>query len=70
MPQHEIKQCPRCAAEFECKSGSVLLCQCSEVELTEEQLEYCKTQYNHCLCLACLKELRSEYNQLMHQEKI
>lgn len=70
MQEHEKKQCPRCSAEFVCKTGSVLLCQCSQVELTEKQLEYCKTQYHDCLCLHCLKELRSEYNQLMHHEKI
>ena len=70
MPQHEKKQCPRCNNGFECKTGSILLCQCSKIELTAEQLEYCNTQYDDCLCLSCLKELRTEYNTLAHSEKI
>lgn len=70
MPQHEKKQCPRCKKGFECKSGSVLLCQCSEIEMTSEQLEYTNTKYDDCLCLACLKELRTEFNALSHHENI
>ena len=70
MPKHEKKQCPRCTKEFECKTGSILLCQCSNIEMTTEQLEYSSTQYNDCLCLSCLKELRTEYNNLSHKKKI
>lgn len=70
MPQHEKKQCPRCSKEFECKTGSILLCQCSKLEMTAEQLEYSSTKYTDCLCLACLKELRTEFNSLSHAERI
>lgn len=70
MPKHEKKQCPRCSSEFECKTGSILLCQCSNIEMTAEQLEYTHTQYNDCLCLSCLKELRTEFNALSHSKKI
>ena len=70
MPKHEKKQCPRCSAEFECKTGSILLCKCSKIEMTAEQLEYSSTQYDDCLCLSCLKELRSEYNVLSHGKNI
>ncbi len=70
MPEHEKKQCPRCSAEFECKTGSILLCQCSKIEMTAEQLEYSSTQYDDCLCLSCLKELRTEFNALSHSKKI
>jgi len=70
MPLHEKKQCPRCSAEFECKAGSILLCQCSKIELTVEQLEFSNTQYNDCLCLSCLKDLRDEYDDLSHRENI
>ena len=62
MPQHEKKQCPRCNADFECKSGSILLCQCSKIEMNSEQLEYCHSQYTDCLCLSCLKEMQGEFN--------
>ena len=70
MPKHEIKQCPRCESEFECKTGAILLCQCSKIEMTVEQLEYSSTQYNDCLCLSCLNDLRTEYNALNHSQKI
>ncbi len=70
MPKHENKQCPRCSAEFECKTGSILLCQCSKIEMTQEQLEYSNSQYNDCLCLSCLKELQTEFNILSYNENI
>jgi len=70
MPNHETKQCPRCEGGFECKSGSVLLCQCSNIELTTEQLEYINTQYSDCLCIACLHDLRSEFNTLSYTKNI
>ncbi|MCK4865648.1 MAG: cysteine-rich CWC family protein [Gammaproteobacteria bacterium] len=70
MPEHEKKQCPRCAVEFECKTGSILLCQCSKIEMTQEQLEYSNSQYNDCLCLSCLKELQTEFNVLSYNENI
>ena len=70
MPKHEKKQCPRCESEFECKTGSILLCQCSKIEMSAEQLEYTSTKYNDCLCLSCLKDLQAEYNAMSHAQKI
>ncbi|MDH5396446.1 MAG: cysteine-rich CWC family protein [Gammaproteobacteria bacterium] len=70
MPEHEKKQCPRCQQGFECKSGSILLCQCAGVELSAEQLEFTSTRYDDCLCAACLLELRTEFNALSHYETI
>jgi len=61
--KHEIKRCPRCTGEFECKSGSIHLCQCQQISLNSEQLEYIVSRYEDCLCAACLKHLRKEYNQ-------
>ena len=70
MPAHEKKNCPRCAVEFECKTGSILLCQCSKIDMSAEQLEYSNTQYDDCLCFSCLEELRTEFNALNHHKKI
>ena len=70
MPKHEKKQCPRCESEFECKTGSILLCQCSKIEMSVEQLEYTSTKYNDCLCLSCLKDLQAEYNAMSQTQKI
>jgi hypothetical protein len=49
--------------EFECKSGTVLLCQCQAVSLTSAQLEYIAARYDDCLCRACLEALRVEVEQ-------
>ena len=70
MPEHEKKQCPRCSAEFECKTGTILLCQCSNISLSAEQIEYVNSKYTECLCLSCLNELRTEFNSLSHHKKI
>jgi len=60
--KHEIKHCPRCHSGFECKSGTILLCQCQEITLSEGEREYFYAEYDHCLCLSCLIDLRNEYN--------
>jgi len=70
MPQHEQKQCPRCDRLFECKAGSILLCQCQTVYLTPEHLEYVNLHYNECLCSSCLKVVRSEYDTQQYTDKI
>ena len=67
-PKHETKNCQRCGKGFECKSGSVLLCQCQTVVLSPEQLEYISARYDDCLCASCLLELRAEFNALQHKE--
>ena len=69
-PKHETKLCPRCKAEFECKAGSILLCQCQTIYLNPEQAEYVNAQFDDCLCVSCLGILRSEYNFRQHQKKI
>lgn len=66
MPNHEQKQCPRCRTFFECKSGSILLCQCQTVYLEHEHLEYVRDRYTDCLCAACLKAVRMEYDNKQH----
>lgn len=70
MPKHESKQCARCKSLFECKSGSIMLCQCQTVVLSAEQLEFISQQYEDCLCSRCLLELRAEYNGQQHARKI
>ncbi len=61
--KHELKYCPRCNSTFECKVGSVVLCQCSAVKLNQEERDYINNKYEDCLCAACIESLRSEYNQ-------
>src|SRR5690606_36048808 len=46
MIKHEIKYCPRCEAAFECKVGSILLCQCTTVHFEDEERDYINSQYD------------------------
>ena len=46
---------------FECKTGSIELCQCTRVTLTEAHQEYIHALYNDCLCETCLVALREKY---------
>lgn len=69
MIKHESKICPRCNTGFECKVGSIMLCQCSTVTLNEEEIAYMKGKYADCLCTGCMKILKAEYqNQLFSQK--
>lgn len=34
---NEEKYCPRCNALFECKVGSISLCQCTRVKVSKEE---------------------------------
>lgn len=64
MPNHETKQCQRCKKSFECKSGSILLCQCQTIVLEQAHLDYIAEKYDDCLCASCLLILRTEFDQL------
>ncbi|QCX54123.1 cysteine-rich CWC family protein [Elizabethkingia sp. JS20170427COW] len=68
--KYEEKNCPRCQAPFDCKVGSIMLCQCSDIQLNYEELNYIGSLYDDCLCLKCMKELKAEYHNLRYQEKL
>lgn len=70
MCEHEHKHCPRCNIVFECKIGSILLCQCTSVKLNEEELEHMRNQYDDCLCAKCMKEVKGEFHNNRFKEKI
>jgi hypothetical protein len=57
MTQHESKCCPRCNKDFECKCGSINLCQCMNISLSENFHHQLHEHYGDCLCIACLREL-------------
>lgn len=59
--KHEEKICPNCLRIFECKVGSIQLCQCTKVQLTKAESEYLASQYNDCLCYQCMETLAFEY---------
>lgn len=70
MLKHEEKICPRCNGKFECKLGSILLCQCTTVKLNDAERSYIKEQYNDCLCAVCMKGLKAEYHNSLFKEKL
>ena len=63
MCQHEIKQCPRCNIDFECKTNNVLQCQCAEISLSEKQRSRIASEYSDCLCAECLYYFSSGQEQ-------
>lgn len=69
MPHHELKICPRCGITFECKVGSINLCQCSAIVLSQEERDYIFEQYSDCLCAACLIEMQIEHQQKGFEER-
>ncbi|MGR8930639.1 MAG: cysteine-rich CWC family protein [Gammaproteobacteria bacterium] len=55
--KHEAKHCPRCRRQFVCKVNRIHRCDCSNVCLSLETIEYIRQVYDECLCSVCLKEL-------------
>ncbi|SKB49005.1 Cysteine-rich CWC [Salegentibacter holothuriorum] len=68
--KHEEKYCPRCKTAFECKVGSIQLCQCSAVALDNKEREYIRELYENCLCAECMKVLKAEYHNQNLQDKM
>lgn len=68
--KRETKTCPRCKAGFTCKSGEVLLCQCQTLVLSAEQLAFINSRYEDGLCVSCLAELRSDFNQRHYKSRL
>ncbi|WP_020533168.1 cysteine-rich CWC family protein [Flexithrix dorotheae] len=70
MYKHEVKNCPRCDKPFECKVGSISICQCISARLNEAQRDYIRGKYNDCLCINCLLELKAEYQNQLQEDKL
>lgn len=47
-----------------------MLCQCSTIRLTHEELEFIQLQYEDCLCAQCMKELKAVYHRQLLQDKM
>lgn len=58
LASHEQKYCQRCNATFECKVGTINLCQCSQIDLNETTKAYLQQNYKDCICITCLKEIQ------------
>lgn len=51
--------CPRCAQPFHCGAADAR-CDCFDLQLDDTLREQLARQYNGCLCLACLRELKQQ----------
>ncbi|PQA59289.1 cysteine-rich CWC family protein [Siphonobacter curvatus] len=65
MSKHAIEGCPRCGRLFTCKLNASLKCDCMNVALTPNEMQYIRDisvmEYDgSCLCMHCLEELRQE----------
>ena len=70
MNTHELKYCPRCHSTFECKVGNVLLCQCNKINLNVMEKEYLSNNYNDCLCVNCMEEIKLILKNTFTKEEI
>lgn len=52
LTEKKVKVCPRCNKEFYCSATTK--CQCSKLELTNEQKAIIKETYTDCICYDCL----------------
>jgi len=68
--KHEEKNCPRCHAAFECKAGTISLCQCITVKLSDEERHYLRQKFTDCLCGECMIALRSEFHTGLLRDKL
>jgi|GEM_PF-2354596 len=64
LPKHETTAYPCCGHVFECKLGSVLICHCSDVQLSPEQLDYIADKWDGCLCHSCLLNIKKNWQQI------
>lgn len=65
--KHETKSCPRCGVAFECKVGSITECQCMEIQITQAEMVKIRESYEDCLCISCLKEMKSKLFDIQNQ---
>lgn len=61
--------CPRCKKVFVCKPENISACDCTKVPLSTEEYRFISSQYTVCVCNACLKDLKEEYNSKFHYNK-
>ena len=62
MCKHENKYCPRCNQPFECKTGSILQCQCYGFQFTEEEKAFIEKEFLDCLCASYLQEIKKDFS--------
>lgn len=62
LSRHEIKTCPRCLQNFECKYSDIQHCQCKTVVMDKRYYQFIHKEYDDCLCASCLEKLCREHD--------
>jgi len=50
---------------MECKANAYTKCQCSQVQLTLNEVQYISENFDGCMCADCLSALQVEYKEVM-----
>ena len=69
LNRNKETNCPRCKKAFVCKPENISECDCTKVPLSTEEYRFISSQYTVCVCNACLKALKEEYNSKFHYNK-
>ncbi|UKJ05796.1 cysteine-rich CWC family protein [Solitalea lacus] len=71
MATHEPKSCQRCNNLFECKTGTIVQCQCYGINFNEDEKEIIARSFSDCLCRNCLLEIKQEikYRSLIEKQE-
>ena len=64
MLKHEIVACERCGTSIECKANNYTQCQCSSIRLSLNELQFVSENFDGCLCLKCLDDLKTEFAKI------
>lgn len=60
--KHEVIACSRCGSLLECKANSPWVCECNNVALNRDEIQFIEEHfYDGCLCANCLNELKTDY---------
>ncbi|WP_290660934.1 cysteine-rich CWC family protein [Ignavibacterium sp.] len=61
--KYELKRCPKCDKEFQCKAGNITQCQCFTIELNSAELRFIKEIYDDCLCAECMIKMKQLFKE-------
>lgn len=56
--------CKRCGQNFECQPGDITHCQCRQLIVSKETLQFLEKTYWGCLCVNCLQEVDQKIRHL------
>ncbi|MCA0364816.1 MAG: cysteine-rich CWC family protein [Bacteroidetes bacterium] len=73
MEKHALETCPLCGEPFVCKVNNIQKCDCSKINLNNEELEYIRKYLEtslgayECVCVKCLNQLKSQLPQHLNE---